>query len=410
MIYLKKEDYFEVYLGSMISNIDKDVLFTLYQPILGHDAISLYLSLYSEFKKQEVTSISTHEELMELMDINILKLQESRMLLEGIGLLQTYYKSDENKNIFYKYVLLSPKAPTDFLNDILYRGLLVRALGAKRVNQIANIYKSKDIDLKGYSEISASFKDVFNPSFDSDNFNMKIDTDNTFSKNIKDISKEFDKGAFLSYFEDSFGVKKEIITDSDLNEIARISLLYGISEMDMSDIVFRSLNGKEINFEQVKKLSLNTQKYSTIITNDKFAKSNDLYNPTSLKGQKIKLMSETSALDYLKIKNNNNAVSPSDVKLIDELSQNYHLTSPVINPLIDYVLENYDNTLPKNLVLKIAASLVRNNIQTTIDAMNFLYKVKNTKKTSKIEKKEENSSNTVTAEDIQNLLKELGDE
>lgn len=53
MIYLNKEDYFEVYLASMISPSDRDTLFTLYQPFLGHDAVGLYFSLYSEFKKQE---------------------------------------------------------------------------------------------------------------------------------------------------------------------------------------------------------------------------------------------------------------------------------------------------------------------------------------------------------------------
>lgn len=410
MIYLKKEDYFEVYLGSMISNIDKDVLFTLYQPILGHDAVALYLTLYSEFKKQEITSFSSHEELMELMDINILKLQESRKLLEGIGLLQTYYKSDKNGNSFYKYILLSPKSPTDFLNDILYRGLLVRAIGAKKVNQISNLYKSKEIDLEGYSDISDSFKNVFKPSFDSSSFNTSIPTDNTFTKNTKDISKEFDKGAFLSSLEDNHGIKKTFIKEDDLNEISRISLLYGISEIDMCDIIHQAIKDDKIDFELVKNLSLNSQKYSTIITNDNLIKSNDLYNPTSLKAKKIKLMSETSALDYLKLKQNNNAISPSDVKIIDDLSQQYNLPSQVINPLIDYVLENYDNTLPRNLVLKIAASLVRNNIQTTIDAMNYLYKVKNSKKTSKIDKKDENDKENVTVEDIKNLLKELGDE
>ena len=42
--------------------------------------------------------------------------------------------------------------------------------------------------------------------------------------------------------------------------------------------------------------------------------------------------------------------------------------------------------------------------------MNYLYKVKNSKKTSKIDKKDENDKENVTAEDIKNLLKELGDE
>ena len=69
MIYLTKEDYFEVYLGSMISSNDRDTLFMLYQPIIGHDAIALYFSLYAEFKKQDNSNISTHEDLLENMNI-----------------------------------------------------------------------------------------------------------------------------------------------------------------------------------------------------------------------------------------------------------------------------------------------------------------------------------------------------
>ena len=82
MIYLNKEDYFEVYLASMISPSDRDTLFTLYQPFLGHDAVGLYFSLYSEFKKQEMTPVSSVSDLLETMDIAIDSLQEARKMLE----------------------------------------------------------------------------------------------------------------------------------------------------------------------------------------------------------------------------------------------------------------------------------------------------------------------------------------
>ena len=134
MIYLLKDDYFEVYLASMITSNDKDVIYMLYQPILGHDAVSLYFSLYSEFKKQESVMFSTHESLSELMNLPLNRIQEARRTLEGIGLLRTYYlKKDDQVN--YKYVLFAPKSPSDFFNDVLLKGLLVRNIGAKKANQ-----------------------------------------------------------------------------------------------------------------------------------------------------------------------------------------------------------------------------------------------------------------------------------
>ena len=51
MLFLSKDDFYEVYLDSIISSNDRDNLAMLYQPIIGGDALSLYLSLYSDFKK-----------------------------------------------------------------------------------------------------------------------------------------------------------------------------------------------------------------------------------------------------------------------------------------------------------------------------------------------------------------------
>lgn len=406
MIYLTKEDYFEVYLGSMISSNDRDTLFMLYQPIIGHDAIALYFSLYAEFKKQDISTISTHEDLLESMSINITALQEARRLLEGIGLLQTYHKTKDNQN-FYKYRLFAPKDPADFFNDVLFKGLLVRSLGAKKANRLANIYKSKDFNIEGYNEISESFVNVFHPDLDSNSFNTNVKTDKTYKHKTKDITKDFDKGEFLKYLENNHNILTKNIKKKDLEQISKISLLYGIEEVVAADYVSQSIdiNGK-IDFENVKQLSINDQNYAPLIMNKYKSKEN--YEGKGLKAKKIQLMSSMSAFDYLKVKQNNAAVSPSDLLLIDILANDYGLNSQVINPLIDYVLENYDNSLPRNLVLKIAGSLVRNQIQTTIDAMNYLYKVKKASKNQKKDEKSDNKSD-VTDDDIKALLDDIGD-
>ena len=407
MIYLLKEDYFEVYLASMISNNDKDVIFMLYQPILGHDAVALYFTLYSEFKKQENVYFSTHESLSEIMNLPLNRIQEARRMLEGIGLLQTYYQKDDNQTM-YKYLLFSPKTPGDFFNDVLLRGLLTRSIGAKRVNQLANIYKSKDLKLDGFVEISETFTNVFHPDLDSKSFQNNVNIDRTFTHKTKDITKGFDRGLFLKSLEEIYQVKANVINKSDLNEISRIALLYGIEEPLMSEFVSQAISDDNvIDFEMVKKACLRDQIYAPIRSGG--AKSKELFDGKSDKAQKIELMSTTSAFDFLKIKQNNTAVSPSDIFLINELAEKYGLNSQVINPLIDYVLENYDNTLPKNLVFKIAASLSRNNVETTLDAMNYLYKVKKSKKTVKNYTNDEQINEEVTDEDIAKLLDEIGD-
>ena len=69
--YLSKNDRFKVLLGSMLASYDKDILVMLYQPLIGHVAISLYFTLWGEFKKSSYKEIFTHDELCVDMGIKV---------------------------------------------------------------------------------------------------------------------------------------------------------------------------------------------------------------------------------------------------------------------------------------------------------------------------------------------------
>lgn len=407
MLYLNKEDYFEVYLGSMVSNIGRDTLIALYQPIIGHDAVSLYLTLFNEFKKQRFGNISTIEDLLLIMDISISSLQEAKANLEGIGLLQSYYMSKNHQN-FYKYVLLAPKTPSEFFGDLLFRGLLVRAIGEKKTNQLNNLYKSKAMDLEGYEEVTASFKDVFHPNFDSADFRTRIDNDETFTYKVKDISKGFDRGAFVSGMETKYGFVKSFFKKKVVDEIARIALLYGIDEDAMTDYVSQAYDegSKQIDFEKVKKLAYNDM-YFIPTGNVKVGK--EVYDGSSLIAKKLEMLSSYSTIDYLALKQQNTAPSPSDLAIINTISNEYHLPASVINVIVDYTLEKCDNVLVRNFALKVAASLKRKNISTAEDAMNDLSKSRSSYTISSTPTVVREDKEELSAEELDNLLDDLGD-
>ncbi|MBR2507524.1 MAG: DnaD domain protein [Bacilli bacterium] len=98
---------------------------------------------------------------------------------------------------------------------------------------------------------------------------------------------------------------------------------------------------------------------------------------------KIYLMESKTPKDFLTLLQNGTQPAEPDLRLVDNLSEQFHLTNGVINALIDFVLATNGNILPKALCQKIAASLVRENITTALDAMNFLKKMnkENKKKT-----------------------------
>ena len=93
-------------------------------------------------------------------------------------------------------------------------------------------------------------------------------------------------------------------------------------------------------------------------------------------GSEIKKMEELSPIDWLAQKQNNAKIPAPDMNIIYSLSNNYGLSNGVINVVLDYVLKANNNMLSKNYCEKIAASLLREKIETAIDAMNYLEKLK----------------------------------
>ena len=99
MLFLSKEDYYEVYLKSIISDFDRDTLSMLYQPIIGGAAVALYLSLQQDHKK--IDHLFSHQELVDSIGFSIDVIQDARSKLEAIGLLSTYYKTEKDAT-YYK--------------------------------------------------------------------------------------------------------------------------------------------------------------------------------------------------------------------------------------------------------------------------------------------------------------------
>jgi replication initiation and membrane attachment protein len=406
MIYLNKEDFYEVYLNSIISDFDHDTLTMLYQPIIGSVAVSLYLTLYGDFKKK--SDIATLEELLCEMGIDITSLTSAKAKLEGIGLIRTYYKKDKEQS-FFKFVLYAPKTPKEFFDDILLKGLLIQKIGEKKVQQYLRRYKTKKLDLEGYNEISASYKDVYKTDMNYDDYSSTLNIVGGYGRKVIDVSKGFDNTKFLSYLE-NLNILSKSIKKSDMKKISEIALLYGVNEEIIADYVSQCYLPEEkdkIDYDRLKDLCIKDKSYQVLRKN---GSNNIAYDSTSKIGKKIEIMQTYSALDYLKLKQNNGAVSPSDVKLITELNESYGLNSSVINVLIDYCLERNNNQLSRTYVTKIAASINREGITSTLDAMNYL---KQNNRRKKQDYQNDNSSNNdsesenISKEDLSSLIEGL---
>ncbi|MEA5061497.1 MAG: DnaD domain protein [Erysipelotrichaceae bacterium] len=382
MVILSTQDFYKVKLSSLIADYDKDTLTSLYQPLIGHTALSVYFTLWSEAKKQDLKSLTMHENLLVSMQIATGEFIEARKKLEAVGLLRTYLKKSNDVNLYY-YELYAPKTPNGFFDDALLFGLLIKYVGEKSANKLRSIY-GISIDLDRGDDVSSTFGEVFKPDFNDNVFLKAINNkDKIIDRRQSKIDSEFNFGRFINKIKESSQISDSVFTKEVLKEIERLTALYGIDEetaalrvIDVFDA--NRPNGEKIDFKKLIEMFQEDVKYPFLNTIKK--ESPNLNSGDSNLAKKINLMETISPKDYLRILQNNTQPVKPDLRLIDDLSSNLKLPNCVINAIIDYVLTKNDNVLSRALTEKVASSLAREGVTTTIDAMEFLNKTKKKKR------------------------------
>ena len=160
MMRILPADTYKVFNRAFIENHAKDVLVSLYQPIIGVLAVNLYLTLMNDLSDDKLeSSYLPHQHLMGLMSVNLDQIVEARKKLEAIGLLKTYYREDKINN--YIYVLYAPLSPNEFLNHPVLNVVLYNNIGKMEYDNIISKYRNKKIITKDFVDITTSFDKVF---------------------------------------------------------------------------------------------------------------------------------------------------------------------------------------------------------------------------------------------------------
>ena len=85
-------DTYTVVNKTVLNESDRKLISMLYQPIIGHTAVSLYLTLIDDLDKLEVMSDDlTHHHLMSTMQLKLEDIVTAREKLEATGLLKSYF-------------------------------------------------------------------------------------------------------------------------------------------------------------------------------------------------------------------------------------------------------------------------------------------------------------------------------
>ena len=409
MDYISKNDYYEIRFASMITNVDKDTLLELYQPLIGAAACALYLTMLKQKRNADGGTIFKMEQLLKTMQLSADNLLSARHFLEAVGLIRTYESKSEDVRC-YIYQVYSPKSPKAFFEDILFSGLLIQAVGDKEAKRLANKYKANLSIPDEYKEVSASFVDVYKPNYDDPAF-FKTFGHQIIGRDHGRAQLTFNHDLFFKYIGENSELDASQFKKKDMKEIERLATLFGLNEKQMANIVVKEywVNGSlHLEFDKIKNRAEEEIKVNVTPVNEKSNVSGD-----SELASKIQMMDEVAPAKFLQYLQNGTKPARSDINIINSLSKDYGFGNGIINVIVDYVLNKNSNVLSKNYCEKIASSLAREGCKSTIDAMNYLNKitVKVNKKVSPkkpvVQVEEEETEEDVSLDEIQALIGEV---
>ena len=357
---------------TIINESDRKLVTMLYQPIIGHTAVSMYFTLIDDLLKKDIMSDElTHHHLMATMQLKLSDIVIAREKLEAVGLLKTYLKQDHINN--FVYVLYSPMSANDFFNHPILNVVLFNNLGKKEYEKLVSCYRLPRIKLKDYQDITKKFDDVFS----SVSGNAFIENENIQEKNNNTImlSNNVDFDMIISSIPKSM-VNERCFNDEVRDLITSLSFVYKIDNLNMQGLVRNALNEKGmIDKTELRKSCRNFYQFEeggklpTLI----YSKQPDyLKSPggdTSNWAKQVYTFENITPYDYLKSKYKNGEPSLRELKIIEDLMVNYKMKPGVVNVLVAYVLKVNNQKFTRSYVEAVASQWARLNIETVEDAM-----------------------------------------
>ena len=390
MMSILPADNYIVINKSIITNEDKKILNMLYLPITGSVAIMLYNTFLNDLDRHELESEELdHSHLLSNLHISNEELLNARSVLEGIGLLKTYYKKDTTAK--YIYELYSPVSAHEFFTHPIFNIVLYNNVGKREYDRLINYFKTPKISKDEYTEITHKFSEIFE-SVPYTSFDMYKENIRKYNKLKLNIDSSFDMNFLISSMPSN--INKKIFTKDIQELIINLAYLYDIDVAKMQNIIKSCINEKgTINRDELRKVCRNHYQFDhsgllpTLIDRTQPKYLCKPIGDNSRLAKMIYTFETTSPYDFLKSKHNGSEPVKRDITLIENLIIDYGLQPGVVNVLIDYVLRTNDNKLNRNLVETIAGQWSRKKIETVEDAIDIAKKTynsgKNIKKTKK---------------------------
>ena len=353
-------DLFVVVNKTILQDKDRDLLYMLYQPIIGADAVSLYFSFCMYLDKLEVLSQTwNHHHLMTILRLSLETIGVAREKLEAVGLLKTYIKKGEMNEFVYE--IYSPLSAYEFFGNPLLSTILYNNVGDKEYERLTSVFSLPKINLKEYEDIT--------------NFEQLLLDVKKSHKNKLEIMATINLEHILNAIpEEMLNIRS--ITNETREFLYRISFVYGFSDNEMIHLLQSSLTLKRtVDKEALMRNARNYYKFEhfgalpslALKTQPEYLRKKNM--TTNLRDKKIYEFETTSPYDYLYSKHVGKRLTDTEIQILSYLLCEMCLNPGVVNVLLDYVLQESDNKLVPTYVETVAGLFSRNKITTVEQAM-----------------------------------------
>ncbi|HHT39566.1 MAG: DnaD domain protein [Acholeplasmatales bacterium] len=352
-----------------ISSEDTKVLTLLYQPLIGQEALGLYLMLINLVDRNKLQSELFS--LAFLFDVLFLKADEfesQKERLEAVGLLTTLVKDE-----IFLFKLSMPLKARQFFNDGILGAYLKSEIGEKNFKLLLSYFAVKEISEKGYQNQTKTFDEVFKVkellSFQADGFILsRKNSSGIFLKESFDFDKIYQQLPIRIK-------RKSIFTKRVISQIAAIMFVYNFSKKEIIAILSDSYDEENRSLFQ-ERIVLNARiyyekTYGEVEIAPK-TKQSDEIDLTLLKPQDI--------INSINPKMTNKAFALNTIR---EFVSRNAVDIGLINAVIIAALKYHENLPSLQYLEKVLSNWLAQGIRTGHEAYQIIQKIDANKKTKR---------------------------
>ncbi|URM52795.1 hypothetical protein [Mycoplasma sp. SG1] len=322
-----KDDNFTVTSNSLFFDIDNKTLLYLYQPIIGANAISLYLVclnyLSVENRSLKITQSTgtsvTFNYICKLLKVDFNDLLIAKKTLEAVGLLKTFV-DNTNKDIIFS--LIPPLTPNKFFSNEFLKNAFLYYVKDEYFQFTKKLFITRKISYKNYTDISSEISETFDQNILRDFeqlTNRKEEDLNDLNDNTNDgeihlTDRHYNTPNTINYEKFSHFLKlyklENVVNDEILNFLQSFKVEYNLD--------YEILLKEYKNFYD-KEGKLDHNNYLKLIEHfEKYATSNPFQNPISKNNtQDIRWQINYNFNDFL---NQNNTMNKIVTNKINHLN------------------------------------------------------------------------------------------